>query len=60
MDTKFAGNLPYRVSARYTVTVIDQDPDSEIPMKVAQLPMCTHSAFFVAEQLNHNVFDIFI
>lgn len=59
-DTGFAGNKPYRITERYTVTVIDRDPDSEIPKKVASLPMTTHSAFFVAENLNHHVFDTYI
>lgn len=57
-NTRFAGNLPYLFQQRYTVTVIDRDPDSEIPSAVAKLPMTTHSAFFVADNLNHDVFDI--
>lgn len=60
LDPRFAGNQPYLLHERFTVTVIDRDPDSEIPKKVAHLPMCRHSAYFVAENLHHNVFDIFI
>lgn len=58
-DTKFAGNSPYRLTKRYTVTVIDRNPNSEIPDKVALLPMCTHSTWFAADSLNHDVFDIY-
>jgi hypothetical protein len=58
-NTQFAGNKPYRLSKRYMVTVIDANPDSQIPDKVAQLPMCTFSRFFVADQLNHSVFNIY-
>lgn len=58
-DTKFAGNLPYRYIKRYQVTVIDQDPDSEIPDKVAALPMCLFDRFFTADNLNHDVFNIY-
>ena len=58
-NTKFAGNLPYHYLKRYTVTIIDEDPDSEIPDKVARLPMCTHSTYYAADNLNHDVFDIF-
>ena len=58
-ETRFADNNPYRYTKRYTVTVIDRDPDSEIPDRVATLPMCTHSTFFVADNLNHDVFDIY-
>lgn len=58
-DTKFAGNNPYRYTKRYQVTVIDQDPDSLIPDKVAALPMCAHNRFFTADNLNHDVFTLF-
>lgn len=58
-DTKFAGNAPYRYTKRYQVTVIDRDPDSLIPDKVAALPLCTYNRFFVADNLNHDVFSLF-
>ncbi len=55
----FAGNRPYRFTKRYQVMVIDRDPDSPIPDKVAELPMCTYDRFFTADNLNHDVFNIF-
>ena len=58
-ETRFADNNPYHYTKRYTVTVIDRNPVSEIPDRVATLPMCTHSTFFVADNLNHDVFDIY-
>jgi hypothetical protein len=58
-DTKFAGNRPYRYTKRYQVTVIDRDPDSEIPDKVAALPACTFNRYFAAENLNHDVFNLY-
>lgn len=58
-DTKFAGNSQYRYTKRYQVTVIDSDPDSEIPDKVAALPMCTFNRFYVADNLNHDVFNLY-
>jgi hypothetical protein len=57
--TRFAGNLPYNIRKRYLVTVIDRDPDSEIPDKVAALPSCTHNRYFAAESLNHDVFYLY-
>lgn len=59
-DTAFAGNAPYRTTKRYTVTVMDTDPESDIPKRVILLPMCSHSTSFVADDINHDVFDIFI
>lgn len=58
-ETLFAGNLPYRYTKRYAVTVIDRNPDSEIPDKIAALPMCTMSTSFAADGLNHTVFNLY-
>lgn len=58
-DTRFADNFPYLRTKRYQVTVIDRDPDSGIPDRVAQLPMCSHSRYFTFENLNHDVYDLY-
>lgn len=58
-ETLFAGNNPYRYVKRYQVTVIDKDPDSGIPDSLATLPMCTFERFYTADNLNHDVFNIF-
>ncbi len=55
----WADNKPHTLSKGYLVTVIDRDPDSEIPDKIATLPMCIHDRFFVADNLNHTVFKLF-
>lgn len=57
--TKFADNEPYSHKLRYMVTVIDRDPDSDIPGKVASLPMSTFNRFFTADSLNHDVYNVF-
>lgn len=57
--TEFAGNLPYKHDQRYTVTVIDRDPDSLILPRVAALPTCTYSRHFVADNLNHDVYNLY-
>lgn len=58
-DEKFADNGKYVVKKRYTVTVIDRNSDSEIPDQVAELPLCSYDRFFVADNLNHDVFNLF-
>jgi hypothetical protein len=58
-DTIFAGNRPYRIVKRYQVMVIAREPDSEIPDKIAALPMCTFDRFYTADKLNHDVFNLF-
>lgn len=59
MDTEFANNKPYKHKKRYQVTVIDRKPDSTIHEKVAELPMCTYDRFYTADNLNHDVFNLF-
>jgi hypothetical protein len=59
MDTKFADDIPYAHSKQYQLIVIDKDPDSSIPGKVALLPMCTFDRHYTANNLNHDVFDIY-
>jgi len=58
-STQFAGNLPYRSTKRYQVTIIDQDPDSEIPDKVAALPMSAFQRHFAADNLNHDIYSLY-
>jgi hypothetical protein len=58
-ETEFADNRPYRRTKRYQIMVIDPDPDSVIPDKVADLPSCTFDRFYTADSLNHDVFNLF-
>lgn len=58
-ETAFADNGVYRNTKRYLVTVIDQDPDSDIPERVSNLPLCRFSRFFAADQLNHDIFNLY-
>jgi hypothetical protein len=58
-ETLFADNGPYRHTKQYQVTVIDRNPDSVIPDRVAELPLCKHSRFFTANNLNHDVFSLY-
>ena len=59
MSTDFADNSPYRLTTRYLVTVIDEDPDSMIPKAVASLPMSLYLRGYVANNLNHSVFNLY-
>lgn len=59
MDIKHADNNPYRHTKRYSVTVIYSDADSELPDIIASLPSVSHSRHFKANNLYHDVFDIY-
>jgi len=58
-DTKFANGKPYSFVQRYMVTVIAIDPDSDIPLKVALMPMSLFNRFYTSDNLNHDVFNVF-
>ena len=58
-DTQFADNEMYRYCKRYQVTCISRDPDSPTPDKVAALPMCTFNRFYISDNLNHDVFNLY-
>lgn len=59
IDTRFADDRPYSHTTRYQVTVIDPNPDSPLVQAVADLPMCSHERSYAANQLNHDVFNLF-
>jgi hypothetical protein len=58
-DAKFADNQPYSNTLRYMVTVIDPDADSEIPLKVAAIPMTLFNRYYSADELHHDVYNVF-
>ncbi len=57
--TEFADDKPYKDRKRYLVTVIDRNPDSEIPERLAQLSLCVFDRFYTADNLNHDVYRLF-
>lgn len=58
-STEFADNKPYLISNRYRITVIDRNPDTEIPDKVALLPSCIFDTSYSADNLNHYIFYLY-
>lgn len=58
-DTRFADDRPYSIVRKYQVTVIDPNPDSSIPDKIATLSKCSLDRVFTASKLNHYVFTLY-
>ncbi len=54
-----ADNKPYQRAKRYSVTVIDRNPDSTLPDLVEELPYCAFERAFQQDGLNHWVFNLF-
>ncbi len=59
MNSRKANNHTYLKYNQYTVTVIDEDPDTEIPDKLFELPHCSHDRRFVSDDLYHDVFTLY-
>jgi len=59
INNTFADNTPFITEKKYMVTVIDKNPDSIIPDKIAVLPRCIHDRQYTANNLNHDVFNLF-
>ena len=59
MKTFFSNNCLYFGAKRYLVTVVDKNPDSQIPDKVAELQYCSFSTHFAADGLNHDVYTLY-
>lgn len=56
----YADNDIYTAITQYVVTVVDKDPDSEIPDRLMRsMQYCSMERHFCADGLNHDVFIIF-
>lgn len=57
--TEHADNRPYHHEKAYSITLIDTNPDNETIDKIAMLPSCSFDRFYVSDNLNHYVFNLF-
>ena len=60
IENTSADNVVYRQSVRYTITVIDRDPDSEIVERISQIPRIMFDRSYVSDNLNHDTFTLFV
>lgn len=59
VHNKFADNKRYKLYKRYSVTVIDQNPDSKISDKILDLPYCSLDRVYSADGLTHFVHSLY-
>lgn len=57
--TSRADDTLYYKMKRYRITVIDRDPDSEIPDIIEELPYCNFNRSYKADGLCHFVFTLY-
>lgn len=54
-----ADNVKYLQKKRYSITVIDKNPDSLIPDKINTIQYCSFDRFYISDNLNHFVFNLY-
>ena len=54
-----ADDAVYKGQKRYTITIVDKDPDSDIPEKLYEMAYVSFDRFYTADNLNHWVFTIY-
>lgn len=59
VDTAHANNNPYLQFLSYQLTVVDKNPDSDIFKRLLKQPMCRFERSYVADNLNHFIFNIY-
>lgn len=61
VDMRHANNKPYKNMTLYQVTYIDRNPDGETDVckKLEELPHCSYDRFFAADDLNHDVYNLY-
>lgn len=58
-STLHADNRLYSRTLRYSVTYISRDPDDVVPGQLAELPYSAFNRAFVADNLHHDVFQLY-
>lgn len=59
IENRHADDDVYMQAYFYEVTVIDEDPDSEIVENVSKLPGCRFDRHYTSDNLNHDVFTLY-
>ena len=59
VDAKHADNRVHHRHNKYTLTLIDPDPESIFLDKLEEFPMCSHDRRYTADHLHHDVFTLY-
>lgn len=59
IDLKYANNFPYNFANRYSVTLIDRNPDSEFVDILKKLQFVRFDRTYVSDNLHHFTFDLY-
>lgn len=59
VDKLSANDAAYKLTNCYDVIVIDKKPDNPVIAKLLQLPMCSFSRNYKADNLNHDSLKLY-
>ena len=59
IDFKYANDKSYCNMVKYSVTVIDKNPNSQLVDQILNLPLCSFDRHFTKDNLNHDVYKLF-
>ena len=59
IDTIYANDKPYHSCKSYTITVIDRNPDSEIPDEIGRLKTSKFNRHYINDNLHHFSYNIY-
>lgn len=59
IDNDYANNTKYISTRRYSVILIDKNPDSEYIELLNQLPLAEYDRHYTSDNLYHDVFSIY-
>ena len=54
-----ADNVVYTQNLRYTLTILSNNTDDELVIKIARLPKCSFDRRFVQDGIYHTTFNIY-
>ena len=59
LETKHANDSIYSMNTRYSLTYIDEDPESVKVQEILKLPYCRFNRFYISDNLNHYNYTIY-
>lgn len=60
IDNAHANNGVYKQDHCYELTVIDKNPDSDVVRRVSELKLCRFDRHYKTDNLNHDVFTLYL
>ena len=60
VKSDYAGNRKYKNDRVYDAVLISRDPDSPFIDSLLELPYCSYDRHYVADNLHHDAFTIYL